>query len=422
MVKRAGGFWIALAIWGALPELGHAQAMSNAVLELARGSAVVGGVRTVDGRRLYGGVVCAQITNRDSVMDNLGGTDLVAFRVLSRAQVGGLANPCTAPGGLTFNTGTTGDQFEEWAQVNRDALFSILFPTGLSDALLGRGAPQVYAQQLLLTTVLGSDVTRRPGAAGRAGAGALVEFEWFDRADTTDSTSNAVQGLYDFNGSLSVQTRYARQNEDLSTHAITGAVDFHPFREFNRAVVWRVGGMARAGVTYASASFAATNAVSSVSSPSDPLRFASVDLGGGGWVSAFKDYGRARIGAGAILQGSENHVPSAWLPDGYDYVATALNDRSLAMDVTWGASVGYDVSDRVALLGKYVETDSLRSGIAPVPEASLIGLDLNTPASRMVVAGVARRVGALRFSGGYRRLWNGDLHAQAVFVRGNFDW
>jgi hypothetical protein len=95
--------------------------------------------------------------------------------------------------------------FEAWANANSRALFNILFPGSLSAALLGADTAHLYGQQLLLTTVLGADAVRRSGAAARAGAAGLAELEWFNRDDSPGSSGRALQGLYDFTDTFSVQ-------------------------------------------------------------------------------------------------------------------------------------------------------------------------------------------------------------------------
>lgn len=414
---RLGIVWLAALV--AVAARGEAQGLSQAVEELGRGIPVVDGVRSIDGRRLYGGVVCATITNQDADPGNLGDSDLVAFRLLPSARIADPSQPCRTPGGLVFNTGENGEQFEHWADANRQALFNVLFPVGLTSALIGRDAGQVYAQQLLMSTILGADGTRRPGAGDRPMVGGLIEYEGFRRDDSPGRMGQAWQGLYDFNRMLSVQARHSRQSGDLQTMGLTSALDFHPFVEFNRAIVWRVGGLARGGFTYASSS---SSAVAVGASASEPVRMLSFDLGGGGWVSGFKDLGRTRVAGGLVLQGTDSHVPGLLLSDSTQYVAAALNDRALAVDVSWGASVGYDLTNRTALVAKVVQTDNLRSGLRQDPNAPVDGLDLSVPSSRTGLFGIAIRSGALRYTGGYRGLWGRDVTAHAVFFRGNFDW
>jgi hypothetical protein len=356
---------------------------SRAVLALP--SNITGTVNVIDGR-LYGGRVTATIRNGagDPNLANLSDVDFVTLTLASRA------------GGPTLSfPGGNRSALEAWARENREPILGILFPGSLSSTVLGRSASQVYAQQLLFASVLGADAVRQPGALGRGGHGGLLDIEWFGREDRRPGDSGvAWQGLHDFTGSLSVQGRYAVLQEDVRTRAGTVAVDYHPFVELNRSVVWRVGGLARSGVTY---------------STSQALDLASLDFAGGGWASAFKDFGRTRVGGGALLQGARSHVPGFLIDDTLAYVATTLNDRGIDLSVSYGASIGHDTSDRTVVLGKIVRTESVTSDTAGA-------------GSTLILGGAAYRVGALRFSGGYRRVWDGAVTGHGPFFRGHFDW
>jgi hypothetical protein len=428
MTRRIAAAGVLAAMIGSAAPA-HAQGgLSAAVLELAR-NAPPGVVRPISGERLYGAVVCARIFNGNTTTDDFAAQDSVAFTIVPRSAVTtpGVCPPSAglqflAPGNPDPSVGTRG-QFEAWATANARSLFNILFPGSLSAALLGVDAAHLYGQQLLLTTVLGADAVRRSGAPARAGAAGLAELEWFNRNDSPGSSGTALQGLYDFTETLSVQGRYADHSEDLRTRALTVAADFHPYRELNRAVaVLRVGAVARSGVTYANASAANKAPLPSGATgvSSNQPRFGSIDFGGGGWASAFKDLGRTRIVGGALLQGSESHVPAAWLGDNFEYLADAINDRGLDFDLSWGGSVGYDLTNRTVLIGKYLESDNVKSGLESDP--ALPDLDLRKAASRTVIAGVAYRTGALRFSGGYRFASTGAISANAIFFRANADW
>lgn len=231
----------------------------------------------------------------------------------------------------------------------------------------------------------------------------MVEPEWFSRGhNSPGSYGRAWQGLYDINRSLSVRGRFADQREDVRTRAFTLAADYHPYVEINRTVVWRVGGLARSGMTY-------SKSVALDPASASDIVLGSIDVGGGGWASAFKDLGRTRVGGGAIFQGTKNHVPAVFVDDGLDYLATAFNARGIDYDLSYGASLGFDTSPRTTILGKYMETRNVSS-------------DQLKPVERVTLAGLAYRAGVLRFSGGYRNVSAGDLTAHALFFRGNFDW
>jgi len=428
MATRTVALAVLLAIMGSAATARAQGGLSAAVLQLAK-NAPPGVVRPIAGERLYGGIVCARIIDGNTSTNDFAAQDNVAFTIVPRSSVT-TAGVCPASAGLQFlapgnpdATVGTRTQFEAWATANARTLFNILFPGGLSAALLGADAAHVYGQQLLLTTVLGADAVRRSAASGRPGAAGLAEMEWFGRADSPGSSGTAFQGLYDFTNTFSVQGRYADHSEDLRTHAFTVAADFHPYRELNRAAaVVRVGAVARSGVTYANASAANTAPLpgGDASESSTQPTFVSVDIGAGGWASAFKDLGRTRIVAGGLLQGSESHVPAAWLGDNVEYLAQAINARGLDVDLSWGGSIGYDLTNRAVLIGKYLQSDNVKSGLQSDP--SLPNLDLGKPVSRTVIAGVAYRTGALRFSGGYRFASTGDITAHAIFFRSNVDW
>ena len=72
------------------------------------------------------------------------------------------------------------------------------------------------------------------------------------------------------------------------------------------------------------------------------------------------------------------------------------------------------------LIGKYLESDNVKSGLESDP--TLPDLDLGKPASRTVIGSIAYRTGALRFSGGYRFASTGSISAHALFFRANVDW
>ena len=152
----------------------------------------------------------------------------------------------------------------------------------------------------------------------------------------------------------------------------------------------------------------------------DNGQIGSLDFGGGGWASVFKDLGRTRVVGGVLLQGSESHVPASWLGDDFEYLASTLNGRGLDLDLSWGGSVGYDLTNRTVLIGKYLESDNVKSGLESDP--ALPDLDLRKPTSRTMIASVAYRTGALRFSGGYRFASTGAINANAIFFRANVDW
>jgi len=391
----------AVALAG-LSSSAHAQSgMSGAVSTLPRTVvATPTGTESRINARLFGGRILATITDRNGDPSDFAGNDMIRLVVSPERGTAATALPFRLSSAELAGTRA---EFEAWARQHSGELLALLFPGSLSSSALGRDTAQVYSQQFLLSTVLGADAVRQPGASGRFGAGGMVEPEWFSRDNSPSGYSGrAWQGLYDVTRSLSVQGRFADQREDVHTRALTMAVDYHPYVELNRTVVWRVGGLARSGVTYSKSVALDPASVSDI-------ELGSLDFGGGGWASAFKDLGRTRVGGGAIFQGTKNHVPTGLVGDDLDYLATAFNGRGIDYDLSYGASLGFDTSPRTTVLGKFMETRNVSS-------------DQYKPAERVTLVGLAYRTGALRFSGGYRNASAEDLTAHAVFFRGNFDW
>ena len=276
--------------------------LSQAVLQLP--SSTLGSVRVVDGR-LYSGSITATITDQDGDPANFASNDIVRFAIGPRGQ----------PATLEFSGSQAA--FEDWANDNADALLAVLFPAGLASSVLGRSAGELHGQQLLLTTALDTDEVRRTSQGGRSGVGGLIEFESLRRDGRRSGDSTwAWQGLYSVNRFVSVQGRFAQQREGVTTRATTFSADYHPYIEIDRNIRWRVGGTARGGVLF---------------SQSAAMDLGSLEFGGGGWVSAFKDLGRIRVGGGTVLQGSKSYVPAVFdgEDDGLAFLADAINDRGI---------------------------------------------------------------------------------------------
>jgi hypothetical protein len=373
--------------------------LSRAVLALP--STVTPTQRDITDGRLFGGVIQATIRNLQGGERDFVGVDQISFLIRPRIPA---ANLPTGEG-FTFPFVGTKDLFEKWAQDHAGDLLKLLFPASLSLGLSGRDAAQFYSQQFLLTTALSTDSIRQSGSRGRLGAGGLFEFERFGREVTQENDSAwALQGLYAFGRTVSVQARLAQQHESLTTRSTGLAVDYHPFIEINRTARWRVGATARGGFQYAS---------SHGTDPTqrDALSLGSVDVGGGGWVSVRKDFRRARIGGGGLFQGIKSHVPPG---DGDTFrsrFARALNRRGPDYDVTYGATFGFDTSVQTAVILKYVDTHSVQS------EAT------DRSGSRFVLAGLAYALApGSTLTGGYRISTGSGMRAHSVFFQGNFGW
>ena len=150
--------------------------------------------------------------------------------------------------------------------------------------------------------------------------------------------------------------------------------DYHPYIEIDRSSIrWRVGGTARGGFLF---------------SQSAAMDLGSLEFGGGGWVSAFKDLGRIRVGGGTVLQGSKSHVPGVFdgADDGLAFLAEAINSRGIEYDLTYGATAGVDTSDRTAAIVKFIQNRSLSSRDER-PDSWLMLAGLSFIAFRRGVAG-----------------------------------
>jgi hypothetical protein len=375
--------FILLIHLGALASIAEAQSgLAQAVLQLP--SSTFGSVRLVDGR-LYGGSITATITDQDGDPGNFVSNDVVRFAI--------------GPRGQPFTLEFTGSQaaFEDWANDNADALLAVLFPAGLASSVLGRSAGELHGQQLLLTVALDTDEIRRTSQGGRSGVGGLIEFESLRRDGRRSGDSTwAWQGLYAVNRFVSVQGRFAQQREGVTTRATAFSADYHPYIEFDRSIRWRVGGTARGGLLF---------------SQSAAMDLGSFEFGGGGWVSAFKDLGRIRVGGGTMLQGSKSYIPGVF--DGADdslaFLAEAINGRGIQYDLTYGATAGVDTSERTAAIVKVLQNRSLSSRD-------------QRPDSWLMLAGLSYRLGLPSVNFGYKLYSSSALRGHSVFAQGNFNW
>ena len=352
--------------------------------------------------RLYGGVIDATITERDRDRDTFGESDCIDFTIAPREP--GLAplrfvGPRTAAG-TDVCPGTQGN-FEQWASDEAASLLAIIFPSALASSSLARAPAELYAQQFLLTTALATEGIRREnggsGAGGRAFAGGLIEFESISRDDRRSGDSGwAVQGLLGLGRMMSVQGRFTQQREDFTTRATTVSLDYHPFVEIEGPVVWRLGGTARGGFAYSSAS---------------AMDLGSLEFGGGGWVSGFKELGRVRLGGGTMLQGTKSYVPGLLVGDDDDlaFLVDAVNDRGVQYDMAFGGTVSVDTSQRTRVMTKFVQN-------SPVSSRD------QRPDSWLMLAGLSYSVGLPTLNFGYKLYSTDVLTAHSVFFQGNFDW
>jgi len=384
-----------VAILAASPAaLAQSKEFSDAVLALP--STITVDQRQIADARLFGGLIRSVITNQTGSADDFEGSDQISFLALPRSGIPG-------PTGLGFTTPFVGtrDQFETWAQDNAADLLRIFFPGGLSTALTGRDSATLYSQQLLLTTVFGADDAQ---ARGRGPAGGLIDVEWLHRDQRAPNDSAwALQGLYAFSRTLSVQGRYSSLRESLSTSATSAIVDYHPFIERGSTVIVRIGGTAHAGFLYSS-----TDSVDLVQL--EPISIGALDFGGGGWVSAQRQVGPVLLGGGALFQATKQYQPTGEEGTFRHAFATAMNNRGPAYDLTLGATARVDVSAATSFIVRYADTLALESAI-------------DRPAAHLFMGGVMYALGpGASLNTGYK--WTGfsGATAHSIYFQGNFGW
>ena len=355
-------------------------------------------VTAIRSGRLYGGVIEATIQERDSNPERFGETDCIDFAISPRRRGPEplrFIGPRTSAGsGLC--PGTQGS-FEQWASDEAERLLAIIFPSALAGSVLGRTPGELYAQQFLLTTALATEGVRRQGEGGRAFAGGLVEFETLRRDDRRDGdTAWAWQGLVGLGRMVSIQGRFTQQREDFTTRATSVSVDYHPFVQVEGPVVWRIGGNARAGLVYSSAS---------------AMDLGSLEFGGGGWVSAFRQLGRIRLGGGTMLQGARSYVPDAFSGDDDDlsFLAEAINDRNVQYDLAFGGTGSVDLTERSRAIVKFLQN-------SPVSSRE------ERDDSRLLLLGLSYSIGLPTLNVGYKLYWTEPLVGHSIFFQGNYDW
>ena len=383
---------LALLILIALVTAPHASGQSvgsvvSAVLALRQASGN-SPVQRFEGR-LYGGrIVDTTVTNAPGDSDPLNflGNDIIAFTIVPRS---GDAAPVTCQG--------TRAEFDSCVRTNASALLEILFPRSLSDSLAGADVALNHAQQLMFTTVLGVAAAAEVGRIRRGQTGGRFEHEWFQReGHSAGDSGNAWQGLYQFDSvHVSLEGRYAHQREDVETRSTSFAADYHPSVEIDPSVAWRVGVDARSGFLYSS---------------SNAFDFGSLDVGGGVWTSARKDYSRVRIGGGSSFQGSKSYAPSLLVGDDLSWATDAVRQRAIAYDLSYGGLAGFLVSERISLNAKTMETRAVHS-------------ERDVPPTRLLIVGMAYLIGGRTpIDFGYKVSRGGGLNAQSLFMQGNFRW
>jgi hypothetical protein len=365
-----------------IASLAEAQGLSQAVLVVS--STFDGTRRNVDGR-LYGGAIEATISDRDDDRENFSDVDRIRLTIRPRS---GQGEALQFPGG-------TRSEFEDWARENATALLGILFPDSLSSSVLGRGAGELQAQEVLLATAFATESVREMSQGGRSTSGGMIEYETFKKDGRLPGDSaRAWQGMYNVSKRLSLHGRFVQQREGFTTNATSFSADYHPFFEIDGPIRWRVGGSARGGLIY---------------SRSNAMDLGSLEFGGGGFVSAFKNLGKVRIGGGTMVQGSKSYLPPVFGDDDLAFLVDAINDKGIQYDLAYGATAGVDTSSRTAVLVKLLQNHPLSSST-------------ERSDSRLLLAALSYRFGLPSVNFGYKHYSTTGLHSHSVFAQGNFNW
>ena len=370
----------------AVAPLAEAQGgLSQAVLQVSSTIATDGSRRNVDGQ-LYEGAVVATISDRDGNPENFSDDDRIRFAIGPRGHA------------ATLDFSGNRAEFEAWARDNASALLGVLFPDSLSTSVLGHGTGEAQAQEVLLATAFAIENVREMSQGGRSTAGGMIEFETFKRDGSRPGDSaRAWQGMYNVSKTVSVQGRFVQQRQGFSTNATAFSVDYHPYVEINGPVRWRVGGTARSGLLY---------------SRSNAMQLGSLEFGGGGFVSGFKDLGPVRIGGGTMVQGSKSYIPPVLGDDednGLAFLADAINERGIQYDLSYGATAGVDTSSRTTVIVKLVENRALSAR------------DSRSD-SWFILTGLSYRFGIPSVNFGYKHYSTTGLTSHSVYAQGNFNW
>jgi hypothetical protein len=146
-------------------------------------------------------------------------------------------------------------------------------------------------------------------------------------------------------------------------------------------------------------------------SSSNAMDLGSLEFGGGGWASGFKELGRLRLGGGTVLQGSKSYVPGAFGGDNDDigFLVQAINDRGIQYDLAFGGTAGVDTSDRTRVIVKVLKNSPMSSR------------DERTGSS-LLQAGLSYRMGLPTLNVGYKLYSSPALRGHSLFFQGNFDW
>ena len=400
MSNILSSFALVLALLIATSNVAQAQSSSLTQAILALPGSPAGNLLRFDNARLFEGLVEATITNGAGAVDDFQEGDQITLRLLRRD------GQATTGQGFSFPFEGTRSDFDRWARDNARTILEVLFAGGLSSGLMGRDTNLLYSQQLLLTTILSAeDDAARGRTAG--GGGGLFEFESLRRDQGgADDSLWALQGVYGFGQTLSIQGRLARNREHLKTTGTSLAVDYHPFIErYVDDLTVRLGGMARGGFVYSR-----STSLTAVGNE-DPLQFGSIDLTGGGWASVRRDFRRFVLSGGALVQGANSHVPRGDDVNSFRYAfAEAVNVRGIEYDITFGGLAQYDLTIKTSIVGKFAETRSLKSAVDRSP-------------AHMIVGGIVYTLApGASLNAGYKVTDFSSSRAHGIYVQGNFGW
>jgi hypothetical protein len=394
-------FALAIALLAATSDVARAQSSSLTQAILALPGSPAGNLLRFDNARLFEGLVEATITNGAGAVDDFQEGDRITLRLLRRD------GQATTGEGFSFPFEGTRSDFDRWARDNARSILEVLFAGGLSSGLMGRDTNLLYSQQLLLTTILSAEDDSARGRTGGAGGGGLFEFESLRRDQRgADDSLWALQGVYGFGQTLSIQGRLARNREHLKTTGTSLAVDYHPFIErFVNDLTVRLGGMARGGFVYSR-----STSLTAVGNE-DPLQFGSIDLTGGGWASVRRDFRRFVLSGGALVQGTNTYVPGGDDENSFRYAfAEAVNGRGIEYDVTFGGLAQYDLTIKTSIVGKFAETRSLKSAV-------------DRSAAHMIVGGIVYTLApGASLNAGYKVTDFSSSTAHGIYFQGNFGW
>ena len=140
--------------------------VTDMILELPREFFNDNTIQELDGR-LFAGIVDATITDADGNPENFEGDDEIYIEIWSSRS-----NTYLKFDGMRVDTSET-EGFDEWVHNNFDELIAILFPTSLSEGIMGADLARHHSQQFLSGQVLDYKVERQKVSG-------LLEYEWFE--------------------------------------------------------------------------------------------------------------------------------------------------------------------------------------------------------------------------------------------------